>query len=157
MLDATGGTAAPLADCPLTSKKPGGIPKVAVLAGVLAVADCPVCQVPDVFPLPSGLKGKTVAEETGAKLKPGFSCCRCLQGSPEPCNGSTPGPLAPIGLTGPYVTGGPVGPDILGTGFVPASKAPLLDTTPAGDVEGLIGVGPRIASENLSRDFSLLL
>ena len=55
----------------------------------------------------------------------------------------------PIGLTGPYVTGGPVGPDILGTGFVPASKAPLLDTTPAGDVEGLIGVGPLIASEKV--------
>ena len=58
------------------------------------------------------------------------------------------------GLTGPYVTGGPVGPDILGTGFVPASKAPLLDTTPAGDVEGLIGVGPLIASEKPCKDLS---
>ena len=46
-----------------------------------------------------------------------------------------------------HMSQGAVGPDILGTGFVPASKAPLLDTTPAGDVEGLIGVGPLIASE----------
>jgi len=47
MLDATGGTAAPLADCPLPSKKPGGIPKVTPLVGVLVAADCPVCQVPE--------------------------------------------------------------------------------------------------------------
>ena len=101
-------------------------------------------------------KGITVAEETGAKLKPGFDCCPCPQGSPEPCNGSTLGPLAPIGLTGPYVTGGPVGPDILNTGVVLVSKAPLLDTTPAGDVEGLIGAGPLMTSKKHFNHFPLL-
>ena len=70
MLDAAGGTAAPLAVCPLVSKNPGGTPKVTPLTGVLAAADCPVCQVTDEFPLPSELKGKTLAEDTGAKLKP---------------------------------------------------------------------------------------
>ena len=135
MLDAAGGTAAPLAVCPLASKNPGGTPNVTPLAGVLAVADCPVCQVTD-EPLPSEPPEKTLAE-TGAKLKPGFCCCPCRQGSPEPCRGSTPGPVAPIGPCGPYVTGGPPGPDILNTGVVPASKAPVLDTSPAGAVESV--------------------
>ena len=51
MLDAAGSTAAPLAICPLASKNAGGTPKVAVLAGVLGVADCLVCQVTDDDPL----------------------------------------------------------------------------------------------------------
>ena len=152
MLDAAGGTAAPLAVCPLASKNPGGTPKVTPLAGVLAVADCPVCQVTEEPPLPSEPPGKTLAEETGAKLKPGF-CCPCPQGSPEPCRVSTAGPVAPSGPCGPYVTGGPAGPVILYTGVVPVSKAPVLDTLPAGAVEGLIGAGPLMALKNLSQFF----
>ena len=100
-------------------------------------------------------KEKTVAEETGAKLKPALCCGPHPQGSPEPCNGSTPGPVAPIAPAGLYVTGGPSGPDILNTGVVPASKAPVLDT-PAGDVDGLIGVGPLMTSEKHFKDFPLL-
>ena len=66
-------------------QKPCGTFKIIALAGVLAVADCAVCQVTD-DPLPS-----KPPEKTGAKLKPEFCCCPCLQGSPELCNGSTPG------------------------------------------------------------------
>ena len=62
-------------------------------------------------------------------------------------------PIAPVGL---YVTGGPSGPDILNTGVVPASKAPVLDITPAGDVEGLIDLGPLMTSEKPFKDFPLL-
>ena len=102
------------------------------------------------------LKGKTLAEDPGAKLKPGFCCCPRPQGSPEPCNGSTPGAVAPIAPAGLYVTGGPSGPDILNTGVAPASKAPVLYTTPAGDVEGLIGVGPLMTSKKPFKDFPLL-
>ena len=64
------------------------------------------------------------------------------------------GPVAPIGPAGPYVTGGPAGPDILYTGIVPVSNAPLLDTFPAGAVEGLIGAGPLLASEKTFTDHS---
>ena len=87
-MDVAGGTAAPLAICPLVSKNLGGTPKVAAFVGVLAVTECPVYHVLDEFPLPSELKGTTVAEETG------FCCCPHPQGSPHPGNGSTPGPVA---------------------------------------------------------------
>ena len=41
----------------------------------------------------------------------------------------------------------------LTTGVVPASKAPLLDTSPVGAVEGLIGAGPLIVVSQSLTDF----
>ena len=68
----TGGTAAPLAVCPLPSRNPGGTANVGPLEGGVDVAEGPVCELAEVQTLPPQiLPGKDVA---GAKLKPGFVC-----------------------------------------------------------------------------------
>ena len=118
------------------------------------LADCPVCQVPDEFPLPSGLKGINCCRRNRCKTQ---TRIRLLSMSPRISRASqwiytrTHWPHWAI------CHREPCGPWHTVHRVLPVSKSPLLDTTPAGDVEGLIGVAHSSLLKTFQRRFSSLL
>ena len=136
------------------SYNPGGIPNVA--AKLPLCPPLPVCQVPGV----TALQNRRTGTWWWWKTDPWVIVA---DGSPGPCNGSTPIPDACHGSElelspGPNTRGGPCGPAMLYIGVVPVLRWPpspetisasaLAEppgfTVLSGDVLGLIGAGPDI-------------